>query len=65
MTPEQVFDHFGGKSPTARALGISHEAVRKWELVGVVPEQRQFHIEVITNGVLVADREPQAAGAAG
>lgn len=53
MTPHQVFQYFGGKAETARALGITYQAVDKWE---TVPRGRQFEIQHITNGKLKAER---------
>ena len=51
MTVEQVIQHFGGVSQTARALGISYQAVAQWTSV---PEGRQWQIQALTNGQLKA-----------
>jgi predicted site-specific integrase-resolvase len=60
MEPQNVVDYFGGITQTARALDISYQAVRKWIKSGEVPIQRQYQIQVITDGELEAD-SPAAA----
>lgn len=62
MTPKDVINYFGGKPETANALDISYEAVRKWELSGVVPRGRQCEIQIKTNGYLKADIEVASQG---
>lgn len=57
MTPQQVFDHFGGKAETARQLEISYQAVDKWEAKNEVPRGRQFEIQHITDGKLQATNQ--------
>ena len=54
MTPDQVFEYYGGKANTARRLGISYQAVQEWEAKGRVPGSRQFQIEVDSSGALKA-----------
>lgn len=61
MTPKQVFEHFGSKANAARELGITYQAVDKWEANGEVPEGRQALIQLKTDGVLIADSKPSQA----
>lgn len=56
MTPDQVFEFYGGKTSTANRLGISYQAVQEWDTKGKVPPGRQFQIEVDTQGALKADK---------
>lgn len=58
MTKTQAVEYFGTAAALARALGIAPAAVSQWE---EVPEGRQWQLEVITGGRLVADREEQPA----
>jgi hypothetical protein len=52
MKPQDVFAFYGGKADTARHLGISYQAVHKWELADQIPIGRQFEIEIRSGGVL-------------
>jgi len=58
MTYEQVLSHYGSAANIARAYQISTASVAGWRIKGV-PEVRQFQIELMTSGVLVADRSRQ------
>lgn len=58
MTRTEAIRHFNGISALARALGVSYEAVRQWG--EEVPELRQYQLELLTNGVLKADRKKSA-----
>lgn len=58
MTKSQAIQHFGSISALAKALGVTYEAVRQWE---VVPELRQYQIERITGGKLRAEQGGRAA----
>lgn len=53
MTTEQALKHFGSYAAMARSLGIDQSAVRHWK--GSIPLLRQYQIQVITAGKLVAD----------
>lgn len=55
MKTKDVIDHFGSVIEAAKAIGISRPAIYMWGQT--VPEKRQFHIEVLTNGKLKADRK--------
>jgi len=58
MTKTQAIKHFGSVSALAKALSVTYEAVRQWE---VVPELRQYQIERITQGALKAEQKTKAA----
>jgi transcriptional repressor of cell division inhibition gene dicB len=62
MTFQQVVDHFGSVRKIAEALGIGRKAVHAWKNIGV-PILRQYQIQTLTNGALVA--EPPARQMAG
>lgn len=48
-----VISHFGSVGNVAAALSISSQAVSMWP--DVIPLVRQYQIEKITDGALVAD----------
>ncbi len=52
MQKSAVLEHFGTVTATAKALGISHVAVRKWS--ETIPQGRAYQIEVLTGGKLKA-----------
>lgn len=60
MTITEVLDHFDGITNTAKALGISYQAVKQWTEKGAVPEGRQFQIQLLTDGALTADARKTA-----
>ena len=60
MTPKQLIDHYGTQSAIAKAAGIKQPSVAEWFAAGVVPEGRQFQFEVLTGGLLRADRPPDS-----
>lgn len=53
MKRKQAIEHFGSISALAKALDISYEAVRQWG--DQIPELRQYQLERITEGKLVAE----------
>lgn len=53
MQKSTVLEHFGTITATAKALGISHVAVSKWD--NTIPKGRAYQIEVLTGGKLKAD----------
>ena len=58
MNIKAVIKHFGGVRPTARALNIkSAGAVVQWQQAGVIPELRQYQIEVLSGGKFRAGRK--------
>jgi hypothetical protein len=63
MKTKEAIEHFGSVPALAAALGMrSRQAVYYW---GEYPTPgRQYQIEVLTNGALRAEREPQPEQAA-
>ena len=57
MTPQEIFDYYGGKAEAARKCGVSYQAADKWEAKGKVPHGRQALIQIQTGGELVADTD--------
>ena len=53
MTKKEILKHFGGTVKTARALGISHVAVVRWDEENP-PKGRQCEIQILTAGILKA-----------
>jgi hypothetical protein len=53
MLTADAVKFFRGKSNLAVALGISPAAVSQWG--EKVPKSRQFQLQVLSNGVLLAD----------
>lgn len=58
MTKSQAVQHFGSVSALAQALGVTYEAVRQWD---EVPELRQYQLQHMTGGQLMADHRPTVA----
>ena len=54
MRIKDAIRHFGSSAALARALGISRQSIHDWD--DVVPEGRQWQLEVVTNGALRAKR---------
>ncbi|WP_342040573.1 Cro/CI family transcriptional regulator [Aeromonas caviae] len=54
MQKHDVLEHFGSITAIAiaRAIGISHAAVSKWD--ETIPQGRAYQIEVLTGGKLKA-----------
>lgn len=64
MTFEDLISHFGTQAEAARAIGVTRGRVWQWRLEGI-PLLRQFQIERITGGALVArDTAPGVPDAA-
>ncbi|MGY3909641.1 Cro/CI family transcriptional regulator [Aeromonas piscicola] len=53
MQKHDVLEHFGSITAIAKAIGISHAAVSKWD--ETIPKGRAYQIEVLTDGKLKAD----------
>lgn len=53
MNTRDAANHFGSKKKLAEALGIQPSAVTMWG--EVVPISRQYQIQVLSNGKLMAD----------
>ncbi len=58
MTKDEAIKFFGSPSKLAKACDVSRQAVNRWE---EIPLTRQFQIQVITEGKLVADTKRAAA----
>lgn len=52
MTKAEAVQHFGGVAPLADVLGIRYQAVQQWD---EIPMRRQYEIERLTGGKLIAD----------
>jgi DNA-binding transcriptional regulator YdaS (Cro superfamily) len=57
MTPEIIVKYFGGQAATARALGMSQPSIAGWVKSGVIPQLRQYQIEVLTKGKFKAKKK--------
>lgn len=56
MRLDKAIEHFGSKAALARAVGVSKQALWKWEKNGNrVPLGRAYQLEVITDGALKAE----------
>ena len=56
MNMKQLVAHFGTQLAAAKAIGTSAQVVSAWNRNGI-PIGRQYEIQVLTGGKLVADRE--------
>lgn len=56
MTKQQAITHYGSQAALARALGVHRAAINGWG--ETIPIGRQFQLEVLTAGLLKADRHP-------
>lgn len=56
MTPIELISHFGTQTSAAKALGCAQSTVAEWCTDGVIPEGRQYQIELATRGALTADK---------
>jgi hypothetical protein len=62
MKTQEAISHFGSVPELATALGLSsRQAVYAWGMYP--PPGRQYQIEILTNGALRAEREPEKAAA--
>lgn len=61
MTRSQAVQHFHSVSKLAQALGITKQAVNAWG--ERIPAKRQFQLQQLTRGALLADGDlvPKAA----
>lgn len=55
MTIEEVVEHFGSVTQTAKALKVSRPVIYRWQKSGV-PMPYQALIEIQTKGALKIDR---------
>jgi len=54
MNIKDAINHFGSKAAIGRALGIGRASVQGWR--GDIPIDRQCQLEIVSGGVLKADR---------
>lgn len=54
MTLDQLLDHFKTQAAIAEFFDISEPAVSRWFKDGVVPDGRQYELQVKTAGKLMA-----------
>lgn len=57
MTFKEALEYFETKARMARKLGISPQAIQRWDDNNEIPLSRQYQIQVFTNNELVADIE--------
>lgn len=60
MKTIDAINHFGGRKELADALGIDRSAIHHWG--DVVPIARQFQLQIITQGALVASAKKSKPG---
>lgn len=56
MTPIDAIAFYGSQHKLARALKISQPAIAKWVRIGHIPPVRQYQIQVVSRGKLLADK---------
>lgn len=56
MRKSEVIEHFGSVTAVAKALELTTQAVSMWP--ETVPRNRQWQIDVLTDGKLKAQRMP-------
>lgn len=57
MTLEEVYKFYGSTEELCKAIGITRQALVYWKEKGYVPLRAQTHIELITKGKLIANKE--------
>ena len=60
MTPSEVVAHFGSVRRVTETLGITQQAFSNWQRRGYIPLGRQYELQILTGGRLVAEREKEA-----
>jgi hypothetical protein len=55
MSPAAALEFFGSKAEIARVLGITSPSVVEWFEAGLIPEGRQYQLEIASGGALKAD----------
>ena len=60
MRSEQAFKFFGSKAKTARALGVTRQAIAAWK--EYPPLRSQLQIEQLTGGILLHTVPPIPSG---
>jgi hypothetical protein len=62
MEYQQLIDHFGGQTKTARALGTTKQTVHAWGARNRVPASWQLKAEAVSRGKLQADPASRRQG---
>ena len=57
MTVAQALKYFGTARKVCNALGIAEQNMTLWKNQGYIPMRRQYELEKITNGKLIAKIE--------
>lgn len=47
MTLEEIIEHFGGVSQTARALDVTRQTIYNWQNSGTMPESRRMQAQYL------------------
>lgn len=56
MSPTEALDFFKTKAEIARVLGVKPPSVIEWFDAGVIPDGRQYQLELASAGALKADQ---------
>lgn len=59
MNLEQVVAYYGTQEKAAEALGVTQGSVSSWRQG--IPQLRQYQIQLVTGGALMADQEQTKA----
>lgn len=57
MQVNEVINYFGSTRDTAKALGVTFQAIHRWRKQNKVPAGRQWQIQAISAGRLSVDKE--------
>lgn len=47
MKLEEIIEHFGGVSQTARALDVTRQTIYNWQNAGGIPESRLYQAQYL------------------
>ena len=56
MKPKDLLDIWPTQAEIARVLGLRSPSIAEWFTDGVIPEARQYQIEIASGGALRADK---------
>jgi hypothetical protein len=59
MSPADLIEFYGSQKAAAKALGVSFKTVSMWRRRGFIPNGRQYQVQLVTLGRLVADPKPR------
>ena len=60
MTPDDLYTIWRTQEEMAKALGLAQPTISGWFTDGKIPEPRQYQIQIVTGGRLVADKKVAA-----